>query len=176
MVLIVGAVLIALVTAVLFFQPKLQAIHRNIVKSFDNVEHISADALTVIGSSNVVLFDVREQAEFAVSHIEGAIHVDPDISPALFKQKFAESLSNKTAVFYCSVGQRSSELASRVDAVVKDSGGLAAYNLIGGVFQWRNELRELQRNGRPTRLVHPYNRYWGRLIEDRSAISYEPEE
>jgi len=40
------------------------------------------------------------------------------------------------------------------------------YNLEGSLFKWANESRPLVDNsGSPTKLVHPYNNVWGRLLE-----------
>ncbi len=169
---------LALVVLPLFGQAayardKLASIHAQIVADYDQVEHISADEFLAMNGDELVVFDVRESKEYSVSHLEGAIRVDPDISVEDFEQNFAATLNGKTAVFYCSVGRRSSKLAARVDDVVDQHGATAAYNLTGGVFRWRNEQRPLMsRTDQTTDKIHPYNWYWSRLIEDKKAIQY----
>jgi len=156
-------------------ESKLDAIHDEIVSSYEQVDHIKADDLLTMNRDDLVIFDVREQKEFSVSHIDGAIQLDPAISADEFAAKYADSLNGKTAVFYCSVGRRSSKLAARVDQVVEAHGASASYNLIGGVFRWRNEDRPLMSlSDTATNKVHPYNWYWSRLIEDKKAIQYSP--
>jgi len=156
--------------------PQLSKIQSDIETKYDNVQHIDADTFSVIEQNDLVIFDVRRPAEFNVSHIQGAIQVDPKISARDFKEKYAGQLDGKVAVFYCSVGRRSSDLASRVADVVKSNGATASFNLIGGAFHWHNEARPLIKNeSTQTPLIHPYNFYWGRLIANKKAISYKPE-
>jgi len=124
---------------------------------------------------DVIVFDVRKEKEFAVSHIDGSIRIDPDTSADEFAAQYADQLKDKTVVFYCSVGRRSSALASRVDSIIENSDAAASYNLTGGVFSWRNQERSLvDQSLQTTTKVHPYNFFMGRLIEDKKAISYKP--
>lgn len=154
-------------------ETELEKIHQKIALDYHGVEHISAAKLAQMNTSDLLVFDVREKKEFAVSHIQGAVWLDPGIDMDEFEQKFSHQLKGKTVVFYCSVGQRSSELAEKVDDVIQRSEAKASYNLAGGVFTWRNEQRLLiNQTTQPTTKVHPYNFYWGRLIEDKKAISY----
>lgn len=162
--------------AVIAMEPELAKIHKRIASDYKTVEHIDGTAFEALPESDVIVFDVREPEEFGVSHIKGAIQVDPGIKPEEFTERFSEALNGKTIVFYCSVGRRSSLLAERVDSVVAASGANASYNLIGGIFQWHNEDRPLTNSTNvSTDSVHPYNSHWGRLIEDKSAIRYTPD-
>ncbi len=170
------AVLLAAIAggAVLAMEPELTKIHAKIERDYDNVEHIDAEAFSALNRDRVVVFDVRKEGEYDVSHIEGAVRVDPGVSPDAFFDAHGNALRGKTAVFYCSVGRRSSALASRVNDLVETNGATGSYNLVGGLFQWRNEERTLVREGGATTAIHPYNIYWGRLISDKSAIRYAP--
>ena len=40
------------------------------------------------------------------------------------------------------------------------------YNLEGSIFKWANEHRPLVDRSGPASVVHPYNRIWGRLLDD----------
>ena len=151
----------------------LAAVHDGIERQFSDVRHIDGDALAALAGKDVVLFDVREEPEFSVSHLKNAIRVDPGISDADFAAKFAEETKGKTAIFYCSVGQRSSSLADRVQRALLSSGATAAYNLEGGIFKWHNERRPLvSRAEAPTSYVHPYNAVWGRMVKDQKNTRY----
>lgn len=124
---------------------------------------------------DVVVFDVREEAEFAVSHIPGAIRVSPSVWTSRFLSERAEAMKGKTVVFYCSVGVRSSRLAARVQAGLAKSGATAVYNLRGGIFRWHNEGRPLQSGVASTEHVHPYDASWGRLVQRQNLVRTTPQ-
>jgi len=153
--------------------PRLEGIHQKIIATYDNVNHISHEDFIKIDSNRVVVFDVRQEKEFKVSHLDGAIQIDPNIDPELFIGKYGELIKDKTVVYYCSVGRRSSKLASRINAISPQQQVAQSYNLQGGIFHWRNAQMSLVDTDNETTLVHPYNFYWGKLIKDKSAISYK---
>ncbi len=154
----------------------LETIQSKLERRYEDLSHIDGEALAGRQSDNLVLFDVRRKEEFAVSHLKGAVQIDPNMDAATFLENYGEMLEGKTAVFYCSVGRRSSAFLNKVRDGLAEEGVEDAHNLEGGIFRWRNEDRTLWRDGASTRAVHPYNRYWGRLIEDKSAIRYTGEE
>ena len=105
-----------------------------------------------------VLLDVRTKAEFDVSHLPGARRVDPDaktadVAPMLEK--------GRPVVTYCSVGYRSSAMADRL----RKAGVPQVSNLEGSIFQWANEGRPLEANGKPATKVHPYNDTFGKMLD-----------
>ncbi len=107
-----------------------------------------------------VLLDVRTQAEFDVSHLPGARRVDPDakavdVLPILEK--------GRSVVTYCSVGYRSSAMADRL----RKAGVAQVSNLEGSIFQWANEGRPLEANGKPATKVHPYNATFGKMLDEQ---------
>lgn len=110
------------------------------------------------------LLDVRTAEEFAVSHLPGAIRVDPE-RPDLRSLELAQ---RSPVVVYCSVGYRSA-------AILDDLRGLGlgeVYNLRGGIFAWANEGRPIVRDQAPATSVHPYNAIWGRLL--RPDLRWSP--
>ncbi len=130
---------------------------------FPEVDHISTDTLQswLDGSpkrEDLMLLDVREPDEFAVSHLRGA-------RPARSKDEALKVLQdtprNRRIVLYCSVGYRSSELAG----FLMEKGVENIYNLEGSIFRWANEGRPVYRGTARVRVVHPYDRYWGRLLK-----------
>ena len=129
---------------------------------FPDVEWIDTETLSkwidAPQSSAPVLLDVRSEEEFAVSHIRGAVRVDPG------RRNFATIPIDRrsTVVVYCSVGYRS---AAIVDAL-RASGIAKVRNLRGGIFTWANESRPVFRNGQPASTVHPYDALWGLLLRD----------
>ena len=150
------------------FADSLAKIHQRILKEYEGVEHLSADQFIALSSSGVVLFDVREEKEYRVSHLDNAIQVSPGISAEEFFAAHADKLTGKTAVFYCSVGHRSSKLVRRLETDASDAQNMNLFNLEGGIFRWVNDDRELDGG------VHPNNWLRARLIEDKDKIRYKP--
>lgn len=103
-----------------------------------------------------VLLDVRTRAEYDVSHLPGAIHVEPGSDPATVNLP-----RDRPIVTYCSVGYRSAALAERLRA----AGFRDVVNLEGSIFRWANEGRPLECDGGLTTTVHPYNATWGLLLQ-----------
>lgn len=137
------------------------AVQQGISAAYPDVPRVSTDSLAAWLDADStrppVLLDVRQAEEYAVSHLPGAIRVDPDggVPPAL------DTLARDTPIVaYCSVGYRSSDLASRL----VEAGYTNVANLEGSIFRWANEGRAVFRNGHPVREVHPYDSVWGRLL------------
>jgi rhodanese-related sulfurtransferase len=130
---------------------------------FSNVQWISTSELAVWladkGRPAPVLLDVRTPAEWNVSHLPGARRVDPSASA----ESATAGLKKETPIVtYCAVGYRSGEMAQRLRA----AGFTHVRNLEGSIFQWANEHRPLVRGDERVVQVHPYNTFWGRLLND----------
>ena len=173
-VLLVCSMLVATVYVVLASDDSaLAKVHRGIELEFAEVSHIGGDDLSTLNKKGIVLFDVRDAPEFTVSHLKDAIRVDPAISAQHFVEKYSDIAKGKTVIFYCSVGQRSSNLANRVQAALISSGANAAYNLEGGIFKWHNERRPLYASSaKLTKYVHPYSPIWGSMVENQKYTRY----
>ncbi|NKB63377.1 MAG: hypothetical protein GKR95_15070 [Gammaproteobacteria bacterium] len=156
-------------------QEALGKIHNWIKNEHPFVNHIQGERLeSKLGDdSSLVLFDVREQPEYEISHLQNAIRVDPDISAKEFGELYGSNLMNKTVIFYCSVGRRSSVLAEKVQKQLLEQGSTRVLNLENGIFGWHNETRKLTRGTDETEFVHPYSWRWGRLIEREDLIRYD---
>ncbi len=131
---------------------------------FPTVSQISPDTLqSWLDKSpqreNLLLFDAREPEEYAVSHLQGA-------QPAPSKDEALKALQGVPAdqriVLYCSVGYRSSELAQ----FLMKKGYTGIYNLEGSIFAWANEGRPVYRGKERVKVVHPYDKIWGRLLKE----------
>ncbi|GCB83642.1 hypothetical protein scyTo_0024300 [Scyliorhinus torazame] len=118
--------------------------------------------------------DVRSPAEYQVSHLQGAIRVDPETTNMgeLVKTLGLEGSGCQTVVCYCTAGYHGSQMAQRVRSLSTPEQGpegaasLKVYNLEGGLAKWANERRPLvDSEGRPTSVVHPYNTVWAQLVE-----------
>ena len=158
-----------LIMLAVFFtqQMTLPAIERWVAKEHP-VPAISPERLDRLFSSDsmqkYVIFDVREQNEYEMSHLQNAVRVDPDLDAALFAKKYGKTIAQKHLVFYCSVGYRSSIFIEKVDTLARKIGAMSLANLTGGIFRWYNEnLPVFDANGE-TNEVHPYNALWGKLL------------
>ncbi|HEY8834388.1 MAG TPA: rhodanese-like domain-containing protein [Chthoniobacterales bacterium] len=130
---------------------------------FTKIEWIStgelADWLANKRQPAPVLLDVRTPEEWNVSHLPGARRVDPNAAV----DTAAAGLSKETPIVtYCAVGYRSGEMADRLRA----AGFGNVHNLEGSIFQWANEHRPLVHGDERVSIVHPYNTFWGRLLND----------
>jgi rhodanese-related sulfurtransferase len=121
------------------------------------------------GRAPPVVLDARTADEYGVSHLEGAVRIDP-FKPSL---RPLRGFSKDTAiVLYSSVGYR----GARVADFLTRQGYSQVYNLDGGEFRWANEGRPVFRQDRPTVEVHPYNPMWGLLLESQYRIEAPPVE
>ena len=153
----------------------LAKIHQKIIKDIPDMSHISrADLATQLGSNEILLLDTRPAKEYNISHISGALQVDPNISPKMFHIRFGEALKNKKVIVYCSVGRRSSILGSKLQSTALSAGATSIQNMEGGLFGWHNDNRPLVNASGNTSGIHPYNVFWGRLIENKDDIRYRP--
>jgi rhodanese-related sulfurtransferase len=118
--------------------------------------------------SRPILLDVREEKEFAVSHLPGAIRVAPDSDVASLAA--LEAVGKDAAIVaYCSVGYRSSRLVAALYA----EGFTNARNLEGSIFEWANRGLPLERDGVRVEEVHPFDEDWGRYLK-QELWAHEP--
>ena len=150
-------------------------VHAGIVKTFPAVAHVSPEEFSQLDSATLVLFDTREEDEFAVSHLPGAIRVSPGLPADEFLAEYGDQVAGKTVVFYCSVGARSSQFANDVQSGLQARGAVQISNLERGLFGWHNDGRLLVRgDGGETQAIHPYDAIWGRLVDRQALTAYEP--
>jgi len=144
-------------------------VERMIESDFPDVPTITTDSLAERMSDprkRPVLLDARAAEEVAVSHLEGAIRIDPEkkTHPVL------DTLDrDRPIVVYCSVGYRS----AGVTASLQERGFTRASNLKGSIFRWANEGRPVVRGSTRVEAVHPYDATWGTLLND-SLHAYTP--
>jgi len=120
----------------------------------------TAELARRLGTDNEkpLLMDTRSREEYAVSHLPGAVWAE---KPGQMRVVLRDVQRDRVVVLYCSVGVRSSKAATDL---IKDGRGNVP-NLRGSIFQWANEGRGIERDGRPVREVHPYDKKWGALLD-----------
>ncbi len=120
----------------------------------------------------LLLLDTRDAPEFADSHLPGAHHA-PTLAAALaLLDQYRQA---PVVVLYCSVGERSSALATQLLARLRAEAAPVppVLNLEGSIFEWANRGLPLESTQGPTTQAHPYDRWWGRLLT-RERWSREP--
>ena len=150
----------------------LNALHQGIISDYSQVSHISAEAFDRQNTDDIILLDIREADEFAISHIAGAQRIDPEMSTENLLTLLPKDLTDKTIIVYCSVGRRSTALAARAKAPLLAKGAADIVNLEGGIFAWHNEKRPLTSASGSTDYIHPYNEYWSRWVKRKDKTRY----
>jgi len=169
------AVALGVVSAPPALAGNLQSTIEDVARRWPDIGHIAPARLAALmADGQAVLFDVRTPAEYRVSRLPGAVRVEPGMRAAAFLDRYGDTVEGKTAVFYCSVGVRSSRLAERVAKALKARGATAVDDLAGGIFAWHGEARALVDAVGPTDFVHPYDASWGRLLGRPGLARTEP--
>ena len=89
------------------------------------------EAQRMVGDG-VVLVDIREPAETAREHIDGAL----TLPLSGFAQGDLRGAKGREAIFFCASGGRTRMYAEQIEAKAK--GVCDAYMLGGGIAAWRN--------------------------------------
>jgi rhodanese-related sulfurtransferase len=136
------------------YDEKLNSLYKN------TVPLIKSDELTSISNEDdIYLLDIRSKAEYKVSHLPGASFIDYEDFQA---DDVKEIPKDAKVVLYCSVGYRSERIGEKLIKM----GYSDVSNLYGGIFQWKNEGREvINCMQTPTDSVHTYNRKWSKWLE-----------
>jgi rhodanese-related sulfurtransferase len=157
---VVVLVLVVLLLAV--GRPVVSAGLRKVVAAAIPVQRVTpAELATWEASPSRVpplILDARTDAEYAVSHLDGAHRVDP-AAPDL--SVLGHAAHDTPIVVYCNVGIRSGKIAQALQSEEYTK----VWVLDGGIFRWANEGRPLVAQGGPASTVHPYDRVWGWFLE-----------
>lgn len=130
----------------------LAAIKTRLAKQYPDVQHVAiSDYLAQ--HPDALLVDVRSAAEYAVSRIPSAVHIeDRDALLAFAKEQDGASI-----LLYCSVGARSAAAAKYLgEQKIRN-----VMNLEGSIFEWANQERPLENAEGATDEVHSFNAWWG---------------
>lgn len=125
-------------------------------ESFLDVTNISPSHVSNI--SDAIFLDVREDDEYEVSMIPGAITLKEF-------SKNEDFYKDKTVVVYCTIGYRSGLFTKEL----MDK-GFRAYNLKGGVLLWSHAMKDFLKDGVVTKKVHVYGRNWDLLNASYEAV------
>lgn len=122
--------------------------------SFADAPGVRPDAaLGWIAAPDVIVLDVRGEAERAVSRLPGAVDALP------------EAPDGRRVLVYCTIGFRSGHETLRLRAR-----GWDATNLEGGVLAWTHVGGPLVRDGDPVDEVHVYGASWDLARRDVRGV------
>ena len=129
---------------------------------FPDVSHLSPSALDAwlrdAHRPAPQIVDARSEEEFEVSHLATARRIDPESNASTALSTLDPE---RAIVIYCSAGHRAATLARRL----QNAGRRDVWNLEGGIFAWANAGLPVERAGQNTRRVHPYSRFFTRLLK-----------
>lgn len=107
-----------------------------------------------------LLIDARPSEQFVVSHIDGAVNIDPaapDMAPLA-------NVSRDTPVL---VYDGPGVMGAAMVVGLQNAEFSRVSNLEGGLFRWVNEGNPVVNGNGPATRVHPINGWWGRLLKGR---------
>jgi sodium/bile acid cotransporter 7 len=121
--------------------------------------------LPILEDTNLVLLDIRQPEEQAVSMLPHAMTLRE------FAERFRKGIpKGKRIVVYCTIGYRSGkyamELAGQGIRAENLEGGVLAWSHAGGPFQVKNDAGLVT----PTRRVHVFDKGWNFLHPDYEAV------
>lgn len=128
--------------------------------SFPGIAEITAKELgPMMREGSVILVDVREAKERAVSVLPGSI------SKGDF-EAIVDDLDGKKIVVYCTIGYRSGEYVEALK-----SRGIEAFNLQGSILSWVHAGEVVVTlDGSETKRVHVYGEKWNLLPQGFEAV------
>ena len=132
---------------------------------YDNFPTITiSEALKHVDKKDAIFLDIREKNEFNVSHIKGALQMNPDGSTI---SKLKGLQKNQLIIVYCSVGARSQTFGK----MLKKEGYTNVFNLYGGFFYWANmRYPMVDIKGNKTKRIHGYSPEWGKWVTKGTVV------
>ena len=131
----------------------------NAYGAWHGVKNLEPDQVSMLRQENLLVLDVREPEEFAVSHLANAsLAKDIDLTQLDPEQPI---------LLYCTVGLRSTELGT----TLTQQGFHNIYNLSGGLIRWKNQGKAVYNEfEQPTDSVHVYSGLFGLLLRNGLAV------
>ncbi len=140
-------------------------------RRFPDVSHLSPSSLNEwlrdAQRPAPQIVDARSEEEFAVSHLPGARRIAPESTASAVLSALGPE---RAIVIYCSAGYRGATLACRL----QKAGRRDVWNLEGGIFAWANANFPLENHGQPVQRVHPYSRFFTRLLKTQKQTTTIP--
>lgn len=125
-----------------------------------SVERIDAfQAEKLMKESELTVLDVREENEYNISHLPGAIRYQDDLLDGLSP--------DQPILVYCTVGLRSNDLAKKLS----DQGFRKVYEIKGGILSWANKGKVINDSGgQKTDTLHTYNKFFSPFLRSGKSV------
>jgi rhodanese-related sulfurtransferase len=140
------------------------AVHLAVRAKFKDVRQVSPAELAAWkvdpNRPPPLLVDARPPEQFAVSHIDGAVSLDPT-DPDL------AALKNVGVAIPIVVYDGPGVVGAAMTRALAAAGYTRLSNLDGGLFRWVNEGHPVVNDAGPATTVSPINWWWGRLLKAR---------
>lgn len=129
-------------------------------EDFEGILEMSPEELAgKMGSESLVILDVREPEERAVSVLKGSISVEE-------YERDKAKYEGHTVVAHCTIGYRSGVYVKELQAE-----GIEAYNLPGSILAWVHAGQPVvDSEGAETKSVHVYGAKWDLLPEGYEGV------
>lgn len=129
-----------------------------------SVPYIYVNELSEL-TTQVLLFDTREQEEYDVSHLKDALYLGFE-EFEFSKNTKLPSDKNSMIVVYCSLGIRSEIIGKQLIA----EGYTAVFNLYGGIFEWVNTGEKIYSSKQETPKVHAFSKHWEHYLTKGTKV------
>lgn len=140
-------------------QIEIEKLYARSKKEFPEIDDLTVEELDRLRETvDVVLVDVRNPPEQAVSMIPGSItSTELESDPSAY--------AGRTLVTYCTIGHRSGLYAQKLQAA-----GFRVFNLKGAILAWTHAQRELVDAEGSTRRVHVAGARWSLESSDYDPV------
>lgn len=139
-------------------------LRKSVAIKFRDVRQVTPDELVAwmkdVNRPPPLMIDARPSEQFVVSHIDGAVNIDPatpDLSPLVNVSR------DLPVVVYDGPGV----MGAAMVVALQNAEFTRVSNLDGGLFHWANEGFPVVTGSGPVTRVHPINGWWGRLLKGR---------
>ena len=112
-----------------------------------------------------MLFDIRSDEEYSISHLAGSVRIDPAADRQQFIDERRATANHHTVVFYCTSSGRSQAFADRVLHALVDAGANDVFVLDGGIIAWSNARLSLVGRDGATEFLHPHDTETAKLLD-----------
>lgn len=117
------------------------------------------DVEQLISERPMTILDVREEYEYTISHLIGALRYEEELLEGLDK--------SKPVMVYCTVALRSNKLAKKL----QKQGFNEVYELKNGLIGWSNASLPMENSKQQrTEEIHVYNRLFGAFLKKGTPI------
>jgi rhodanese-related sulfurtransferase len=137
---------------------KIEKMYRKYRQSFAEVPDKNLEHISKFKKEKVCIIDVREEKEYSVSMLKGAI-----TKKEYYDNK--EKYKDHMIIVYCTVGYRSGMYSRELLKERKN-----VFNLRGGILAWINDGGKLYKDEKETKTVSVYGKQWNLVPKEYKAV------